>query len=242
MMADRPLLLDLFCGAGGCSAGYHRAGFDVVGVDHLRQPRYPFRFIQWDAVQFLRILAQGKGRPKWNIRLRDVSVIHASPPCQQFSVAKVLNPRCNHPDLIAETREALIKTGKVYVIENVPRSPLQFPVQLCGLSLGLNVKRHRLFESNVLLFGTDCPNGHKGNYVTVFGHDGSFRRERKRWVTVFGGGAPRAPDNRRRADLATRRAAMGIDWMTRDELSQAIPPAYTEFLGRQLIFALENSK
>lgn len=239
-MANRPLLLDLFSGAGGCAAGYHRAGFDVLGVDHRPQKRYPFSFVQDDAMKVLKRLAT---RRTWRgYRARDFAVIHASPPCQQFSVAKVLNPHCNHPDLIAETRELLQKTKRIYVIENVPRAPLHFPVLLCGLALGLNVKRHRLFESNILLFGVTCPVGHKGNFITIFGHDGSVRKERQRRVTVFGGGAPAVPDNRRRANLAQRREAMGIDWMSRDELSQAIPPAYCEHIGRQLIFALRNGK
>lgn len=153
----------------------------------------------------------------------------------QFSVAKRLNPNCNHPDLVDDTRTLLGATGKPWVIENVPGSPLRYPAQLCGLALGLNVKRHRLFEASFLLFGTPCPRGHRGNWITIFGHDGTIRRERKRWVTVFGGGAPKVPDNRRRATMEQRQEAMGIDWMTRYELSLAIPPAYTEFVGRQLI-------
>ncbi len=202
----KPRLLDLFCGAGGCSVGYHRAGFDVVGVDIKPQPRYPFPFICGDALDYCR--EHGK----------EYDAIHASPPCQQFSVAKVLNPRCDHPDLVAATREALQATGRPWVIENVPGSPLRFPAQICGLALGLKVKRHRLFEGSFLLLGTPCPPGHRGD-----------------WVTVFGGGAPRVPDNRRRANLAQRKSAMGIDWMGRDEMSLAIPPAYCEFIGRQLL-------
>ncbi len=205
-MNERPRLLDLFCGAGGCSVGYHRAGFDVVGVDNRPMPRYPFEFHQADALEYCREHGH------------EFDAIHASPPCQQFSVAKVLNPKCHHPDLIADTRNALQATGRPWVIENVPGSPLRFPAQICGLALGLKVKRHRLFEGSFLLLGTPCPKGHRGD-----------------WVTVFGGGAPKIPDNRRRANMKQRQEAMGIDWMGRDEMSLAIPPAYCEFIGKQLL-------
>lgn len=207
--------------------GYHRAGFEVVGVDIRPQKRFPFEFVQADALEFCREHGH------------EFDAIHASPPCQQFSTAKRLNPKCNHPDLIAETRKALQATGKPWIIENVPGAPLHFPVTLCGLALGTNVKRHRLFESNKFLFGTTCPAGHKGNWITVFGHDGTIHMERKRWVTVFCGGAPRVPDKRRRATLEQRKEAMGINWMTRDELSLAIPPAYTELIGKQLRRAID---
>jgi DNA (cytosine-5)-methyltransferase 1 len=201
----RPRLLDLFCGAGGCAMGYHRAGFDVVGVDIKPQKRYPFTMVVADALT-----------PPFD--LREFDAIHASPPCQQFSVAKRLNKKCNHADLLAPTRHLLESSGRLWVIENVPGAPLIAPALLCGLAFGLNVKRHRLFESNVMLFGTVCPKGHRGN-----------------WVTVYGGGAPAVPDNRRRANLVQRKEAMGIDWMGRDEMSLAIPPAYTEYIGNQLM-------
>ncbi len=189
-------------------------------------PRYPFEFHQADALEFL--FAHGK----------EFDVVHASPPCQQFSVAKRLNPKCNHPDMIELVRAALALNSRNYVIENVAGAPLHRAVLLCGLALGLNVKRHRYFESAQLLFGTECPKGHKGNWLTIFGHDGTIRRERQRWVTVFGGGTPKVADNRRRANMEQRKAAMGIDWMTRDEMSLAIPPAYTEYIGHQLRRAL----
>ncbi len=223
-----PRLLDLFSGAGGCSMGYSRAGFEIVGVDNRPQPRYPFAFVQGDALEYLAEHGQ------------EFDVIHASPPCQQFSQAKRLNKNCNHPDLVAETRRALTASGKLWVIENVPGSPLIDPILICGLALGLNVKRHRLFESNTLLFGTTCPKGHRGNWLTIFGHDGTIRQERQRWVTVFGGGAPKVADRRRRASMTQRKEAMGIDWMGRDELSLSIPPAYTEYIGRQLLNTLKG--
>lgn len=182
--------------------GYHRAGFEVVGVDIEPQKNYPFEFIQADAMEF---------------PLDGFDVIHASPPCQRWSAAQRLNGR-EHPDLLTPLRDVLKSSGKSYVIENVPGAPLINPVQICGLAVGCNVKRHRLFESSKKLIGTVCPIGHPGD-----------------WVTVFGGGAPSKPDNRRRAAAAVARTSMGISWMTRDEISQAIPPAYTEWIGKQLI-------
>lgn len=228
----KPRLLDLFCGAGGCSMGYHRAGFEVVGIDHKPQPRYPFEFVQADALEYL--VAHG----------REFDVIHASPPCQRYSTGtRVWRGRAsNHPDLVGEVRNLLVATGRQWVIENVEGAPLSSPALICGLALGLGVKRHRLFESPILLFGTVCPAGHRGDYLSIFGHGAQEKVGGKGWVTVYGGGAPRTADRRRRANAELSRQAMGIDWMNRDELSQAIPPAYTEFIGRQLFRALENNR
>jgi len=207
-MGKRPLLLDLFCGAGGCAVGYHRAGFDVIGVDIRPQPRYPFRFVQGDAL-----------RPPFDLRQFDA--IHASPPCQAYTVARHMNGN-NHVDLIAPIRRLLRSSRLPYVIENVPGAPLVSPTQLCGRALGLMVKRHRLFESNVHLTAPCCPQGHRGE-----------------WYTVFGDGGGRQKNGRRRdAKGPLARCAMMIDWMNRRELSQAIPPAYTEYIGRQLLNAL----
>ena len=188
--------------------GYHLAGFEVVGVDIKPQPRYPFEFHQGDALEYLRQHGH------------EFDAIHASPPCQRWTQAQRLHGK-EHPDLLTPTRAALVEIGKPYIIENVPGAPLVDPVQVCGLSLGLRVKRHRLFESSETLYGTECIPGHPGD-----------------WVTVFGGGAPAKPDNRRRAAAAVGKAAMGVEWMARDGMSQAIPPAYTEFLGLQLRAAL----
>lgn len=221
-MSERPKLLDLFCGAGGCSVGYYRAGFDVVGVDINPQPRYPFTFIQGDALEYCREHGH------------EFDVIHASPPCQAYSVANNIHGRTDHPDLIDETRAALIAAGKPYVIENVPGSPLVNPAQICGLSLGLNVKRHRLFESNLMILGTPCGK-HTGDWLLVFGHT---VLERGHVVGVAKGGGPVI--RRKHTTTERGRDAMGIPWMTRDELSQAIPPAYTEFIGRQLFQALDQ--
>lgn len=208
-------VLDLFCGAGGAGMGYHQAGFDVVGVDIKQQPRYPFEFHQADAMTF---------------DLSGFDVIHASPPCQHYSIANRIHGNKNdHPDLVEPCRRRLLAAGAVFVIENVPGAPLINAIQICGRGLGLDVKRHRLFESNVPILGTYCPKGHRGEWVTVFGHTVLTRQHK----------IPIAEGKRRQTfkHLGTDRgrAAMGIDWMTRDELSQAIPPAYTRFIGDQLI-------
>lgn len=208
----RPRLLDLFCGAGGCSVGYHRAGFDVVGVDHVPQKRYPFTFHQADALEF--VAAHG----------HEFDAIHASPPCQRYTMAQNAAKNADaHPDLVAPTRNALEATGRPYVIENVVGAPLRTTIMLCGLSFGLKVKRHRLFESNVLLFSQPCPS-HDVDYFVIFGHEVRNRRHGK--------------SAGRKNSIAEGRKAMGIDWMTRAELSEAIPPAYTEHIGRQLIKTL----
>ena len=140
---SRPKLLDLFCGAGGCSVGYHRAGFDVTGVDARPQPSYPFAFVQADALAYL------------GEHGREYDAVHASPPCQRYSIARRIHGNGEtHPDLLEPTRAALVSNGRPWIIENVPGAPVRFPVLLCGLMFGLRVFRHRLFESSVLLF---CP-------------------------------------------------------------------------------------
>jgi DNA (cytosine-5)-methyltransferase 1 len=207
-----PRLLDLFCGAGGAAVGYHRAGFEVVGVDHRPQPRYPFTFVRADAL-----------RPPFD--LRDFDAIHASPPCQAYSAANNVHGRTDHPDLIGPVRDLLAASGRLYVIENVPGSPLRGAAEVCGLALRLGVRRHRWFESNVLLLGTDCGD-HRQDYASVFGHGARGR-------THVPGRTGRPS-----LSLARAKAGMGIDWMTRAELSQAIPPAYTAFIGKQLLRVL----
>lgn len=185
--------------------GYHRAGFEVVGVDISPQPRYPFEFHQGDALEY---------------PLGGFDVIHASPPCQKYSAA-TRHLANDSPLLIEPIRCRLIARGTAYVIENVPGALLLNPITLCGLALGLNVKRHRLFESTVLLKAPPCPPGHPGNWYVIFGHEVRSRRH---------GHAAGRQNN-----LGVGRKAMGIDWMTRGELSEAIPPAYTEYIGHQLI-------
>lgn len=220
---SRPLLLDLFCGAGGAAMGYWRAGFDVVGVDIKPQPRYPFRFIVGDALGYL-----GDVRREG---LRRFDAIHASPPCQAYSDLKH-RTKGTYPDLVGQVRQALVASGLPYVIENVEGAPLLNPVTLCGTMFpGLRVIRHRLFESNRPLGSLP----QHGRHPLVYTRDKRKAHYGKldEWaafVSVNGGG---------NCSVAAARDAMGIDWMTKAEINEAIPPAYTEFIGRQLIAALE---
>jgi DNA (cytosine-5)-methyltransferase 1 len=215
-------LLDLFCGAGGASVGYHRAGFEVVGVDIDPQPNYPFRFIQADALDVLERWATG-----------NCDVIHASPPCQAHSDLQKQSKR-QYPDLIAPTRAWLRAIGLPYVIENVEGAPLIDPITLCGTMFpGLRVLRHRLFESDLPLVAPPHPDGHP----LVFTHDKRKAHYGKldqatSFVQVTGGG---------NATVANKADAMGIDWMNGRELNEAIPPAYTEHVGRQLLSHLARS-
>lgn len=207
----RPRLLDLFCGAGGAAMGYHRAGFDVVGVDLHPHPRYPFAFVQADALE-----------PPFD--LSDFDAIHASPPCQAYSWAAKRWRQIERADLVDRTRTLLEASGVPWVIENVIGAPLRRQIVLCGTQFGKDLVRHRRFESSLLLlmpprcvhFGSV----RAGDYVTVAGHGG---------------------DNAKgRGSRAAKQEAMGIDWANDHELNQAIPPAYTEFIGRQLITAIRE--
>jgi DNA (cytosine-5)-methyltransferase 1 len=228
----RPRLLDLFCGAGGAAKGYADAGFEVVGVDIKPQPNFPFEFIQDDALGYLS--RWGPARP-WPWRQFDA--IHASPPCQAYSVANNIHGRDDHPDLIDATRELLLATGLPYVIENVPGAPLRNPYTICGLTLGLNVKRHRLFETNFPMMVYPCHSSHAGDWLLVFGHTVLERGHE------IGRTEKNGPRIRRKHTTTERgREAMGIDWMTRDELSQAIPPAYTEHIGSYLLTHLQTEQ
>lgn len=223
----RPRLLDLFCGAGGCSIGYSLAGFDVVGVDIKPQCDHPGHsmffegatFVQADAIEYLR-----------NHGHR-FDCIHASPPCQAHSALKHLRPEKVYRCFIEETRRLLTEIGVPWVIENVPGSPLLSPVVLCGSSFGLRVKRHRLFESSVPLVGLPCKHKAQGRPIDVSGTGGRRINRRK----DDHGGNTNKPRN-----LKEGQDAMGIDWMRRYELSQAIPPAYTEYIGRQLMRAIKE--
>lgn len=215
---SRPTLLDLFCCAGGCSMGYYDAGFDVIGVDCEPRRDYPFEFIEADALD---VLADHE-------YLSRFSVVHASPPCQRYSVAaSAWGNAETHPDLLPPTRAALIAWGGPYVIENVPTAPMRDAVLLCGWAMGLrHIKRHRLFETNMPLMspGCLCPNG---DTVSVFGHSGEDRR--KSTLNARGGLRGHVP-------LAEVRALMHTPWINgRDEVSESIPPPYTEFIGTQLL-------
>lgn len=208
----RPKLLDLFCKGGGASAGYHAAGFDVTGADIEPQPDYPFDFIQTDAL---------------TIDLAGYDVIAASPPCQLFSSATPIEIREGYPDLLTPIRERLRKALAApggpwaYVIENVPGAPLIDPIMICGDTLRLGVRRHRLFESNFPLRGTPCWHDRPERPVAVYGTYGQRIRRAER------------EDETHSTDDA--RSAMGIDWLPWPALTQAIPPAFTHWLGVQLL-------
>lgn len=200
-------LLDLGCGAGGCSSGYHLAGFEVTGVDLEPQPNYPYDFVQADMLE---------------VDLAAFDAVHASPPCQRWTAYGRRRGVRNEewPDLIGPIREHLVAWGGPYIIENVPGAPLLNPVQLCGSSFGLDVRRHRLFESNVALESPPCAH----HLQTPRFPPATNRTNLRSTVEV---GVYRIP-------IEVQRRAMGISWMTLRELSQAIPPAYTHHLGTQL--------
>ena len=233
-----PRLLDLFCGAGGAAMGYHRAGFDVVGVDIKPQPRYPFEFHQADAIGVLMEMATLGLFP-------DVDVIHASPPCQAYSIMRNLPwlRGREYWDSIPPTRTGLQAVGKPYVLENVVGAPVD-GIFLCGTMFGLRQPdggpeyRHRLFESTVFMLAP----GHPKHYETVVpGPMLGRRADRLSGIGSAKEWSSRSLDNggHGTADRQRWGQSLGIDWMSNAELSQAIPPAYTEWIGRQLLAAIE---
>jgi len=202
-------LLDLYCCAGGASFGYEQAGFKVVGVDIEPQPKYRGEFVQADAIEYL--------RENW----QNFDAIHASPPCQSYSTASMqfrLTGK-TYPDLIAVTRIELIKTGKPYVIENVPGSPLINPIELCGAMFGLRTYRHRLFESNFKIVVPEHP-----KHINKNARMGRRAKpdEFIQYVGHFSG-------------VRTVAEMTGLTWLGQYELAQSIPPAYTKFIGEQII-------
>lgn len=209
MNTIKPKLLDLYCCAGGGGYGYEQAGLDVTGIDIEHQPKHRGKFIQYDAIEYL------------TAHFQEYDVIHASPPCQYYSLsAKQFRDKGKeYVDLIEATRIALVSTGKPYVIENVPGSPLINPILLCGAMFGMMTYRHRLFESNIKLEVPPHPEhtapnakmGRKpkhGEFVQYVGH--------------FSG-------------VELVREMTGLHWLGQYELAQSIPPQYTKFIGEQLI-------
>jgi len=199
--------------------GYSRAGFEVVGVDIAPQPRYPLAFVRFDVLQL---------EPEF---LAEFDVIHASPPCQSYSDLAKRNRNAHEwPRLIDPVRDMLVRSGLPYVIENVEGAPLHKPFMLCGTMFkGLRVIRHRLFEANFPILVP--PHGRHPICHTFDKRKGQYGKtdERRDFVSVNGGG---------NCSVAAARDAMGIDWMTKNELNEAIPPAYTEFIGQQLLTQL----
>jgi DNA (cytosine-5)-methyltransferase 1 len=213
---SKPRLLDLFCCAGGAGVGYKRAGFDVVGVDINPQPHYPLEFIQADALALSHDF------------ISTFDALHASPPCQSYSDLAKRNGNADAwPRLIEPVRELLRRSGLPYVIENVDGAPLIDPIVLCGTMFPkLRVLRHRLFEANFTIL---TPPHKKHPKVHTFDRRKSHFGKTDEWkdfVQVTGGG---------NCTLAAAQEAMGIDWMTKGEINEAIPPAYTEFIGKQLL-------
>jgi DNA (cytosine-5)-methyltransferase 1 len=201
----RPVALDLFCGAGGASMGLHEAGYNVIGVDIVPQPNYPFPFRLGDAL---------------DADLSGFDFVWASPPCQNSSRMSGCRPGLSeqYAQLIPATRAKLKAWGGPYIIENVVGAPLENPVMLCGAMFGLKTYRHRIFESNVPL--TVPPHPKHETPTSKAGHwkPGTL-------ISVAGNCAP----------MAMAREAMGIDWTTRAELVEAIPPAFSEYLARQTL-------
>lgn len=226
--ARRPRLLDLFCGEGGAGMGYARAGFDVVGVDCRPQPRYPFRFVQGDALAFLE--AHG----------HEFDAIHASPPCQRYSILGNLTGSAErHPDLVGPVRALLRRIGRPWIMENVPGAPLQNAVMLCGEYFGLRVYRHRLFESSVVLL-VPPHERHRGGSIKADDILAPNRRGRSRINPANPGGMRCLVGHF--GDVEDARAAIGMPWASQRGISQAIPPAYTEFLGAQLLAVVASAE
>lgn len=220
-MSGRPRLLDLFCCAGGAAMGYHQAGFDVVGVDIKRRANYPFQMIEADvrglSLDFLRTF----------------DAIHASPPCQAHTSMKTMPDSRPHVDLVPETRALLKASGKPYVIENVVGAPLIEPVRFCGSMFGLGAKgaqlrRHRDFETNWLLMSPGTCQ-HSTPTIGIYGEGcRDSRRKHDKTIPEF--------------TVVDGREAMEMPWATLAELCEAIPPAYTRFIGAQLLPLVQSGR
>lgn len=233
---EKPRLLDLYSCAGGAARGYQLAGFEVTSVDINPQPRNcADTFIRANVLEL---------EPSW---IATFDAIHASPPCQAHTAMKTMHNAKDHEDLVPQTRAMLEASGRPWIMENVVGAPLKDPVLLCGTMFGLGVedaelRRHRLFETSfTILMVPQCQHGQRDTIGVYGGH--IRNRRRARTVGVYGKGVR---DSRRKFDkgvadfsIEQGRAAMGIDWMTTAELSQAIPPAYTHWLGLRLLEQLD---
>lgn len=235
-------LLDLFCGAGGAAVGYNRAGFDeIVGVDIAPQPRYPFEFVQADALDYMGLVG--------TFLEGHYDAIHASPPCQHYSIMRNLPwlKGRDYPALIGPVREHLVKIGLPWVIENVagaathtceectePMGSRYPAITICGLSVGLPTYRHRLFESNVLMMAPSHPPHPE---VLWSGMHLNARYSGSEGMT---GGIVSLVGHTKGGAVKSAREAVGLEWMKRDEATQAIPPAYTQYIGEQLIAAMRE--
>lgn len=213
---DKPILLDTYCKAGGATKGYQLAGFYVVGVDEEKQPHYcGDEFIQADALEFI------------DRRGKEFDAIHASPPCQDHTRSYTPYDH-GTAHLLPDTRDFLLKSGKVWVIENVPGAPMRADYRLCGCMFKLpRLQRQRLFETSWHGFALLPPCYHPDPIVTVAGQG------------IPSGSSYLGKVNGTEYSRLAR-LAMGIDWMTRDELAQAIPPAYTEFIGNEIMKILRG--
>lgn len=209
----RPLLLDLFCGAGGAAMGYYLAGFNVIGCDINPQPHYPFLFVQMDAFEFI--------ERYWYM----AKVVHASPPCQRYSSSTNQWRKMGYayPDLISKTRDAVLCYNKPYVIENIvgAQEELYNPIMLCGTRFGLYTTRHRLFESNLLIH----PPAPICKHVLPQVKMGRKPKRFEEYIQLVGNFI----------DVEYGRMASGIHWMIGKELSESIPPAYTQYIGAQIL-------
>jgi DNA (cytosine-5)-methyltransferase 1 len=225
----KPRLADLFCGAGGSARGYADLGFEVVGVDIEPQLNYPFEFIQTDALDF----------PLWGF-----DAVHASPPCQYSSVlSRAWNADLNRTNLIRPTRDKLMASGLPYVIENVPGAFLRQPITLCGSSFGLRVRRHRNFETSFPVAEPGCDHGWQDT-DRIYPQRISKARGEVRWTGVIQVHGTRQLHNAYCTTADEHRLAceaMGIDWMNRAELTQAIPPAFTRYIGERLLAHVESA-
>lgn len=225
---SRPVILDLFCGAGGASMGYHLAGFDVVGVDINPQPNYPFRFLRADVTRL--------GLPEL-VKFTGACAVHASPPCQLFTTLNTGNKgrlkptgHDGHPDLLSPTRPRLDELGRPYVIENVPSAPMRPDIQLCGEMFGLSVIRHRKFELGGWSAAQPAHVKHRGR-VAGMRHGEWFEGP---YCAVYGDGGGKG-------SVPQWQRAMGVYWTdVKKELTEAIPPAYTEWVGRRLLEHLRS--